>query len=68
MNPDTDKVYSVTIKGYIILDEHEDAPDWKWDLTKLVQALDSVTVNSTQRKTLHISISIRRGIRICLGG
>ena len=48
MNPDTDKVYSVTIKGYIILDEHEDAPDWTWDITKLVQAIEAVTIKSTQ--------------------
>jgi len=46
MNPDTDIVYSVTIKGYITLDEHEDAPDWTWDLTKLVQAIESVTIKS----------------------
>ena len=48
MNPDTDKVYSVTIKGYITLDEHEDAPDWTWDITKLVQAIEAVTIKSTQ--------------------
>ena len=46
MNPDTDTVYSVIIKGYITLDEHEDAPDWSWDINKLVQALEAVTIKS----------------------
>ena len=47
MNWETVKMYSITIKGYLPVQEGEGEPE-TWDINKLIEALEAVTIKEVQ--------------------